>query len=356
METIKFSVIIPIYNAEKYLKKTIESVLNQTANLELILVDDGSVDKSGEICDFYQKTDERVKVIHQKNGGICAARNVGIKMASGTHVSFLDADDFVDGHMYEQIQPVLAKENPDILDFGWKYINNQGDITENLHKLPKNCMLGYDVIHEKILPPLLNLKKDQDNFIYDFSVNKIYKKDILKEHNILFDEARSVWEDRPFVIQYLKYCKTFYSMDQCFYNYVSVTDSLSRRYHMEFFDVILKNYWLYRDLFGDEYDFETSYVWNHWSHSIENMIYRSLGETQNQTEIEQNILKTLQNPEVKKWFEHREAENEFERQVSEAVKNGDTVQALNLYKEKYQKDQKRPAGGRFKSLIRKMLK
>lgn len=356
MEKVKISIIVPVYNAEKFLKKTIESVLKQSANLELILVDDGSTDESGKICDSYQEKDTRVKVIHQKNGGLCVARNSGIRSVSGTHVAFLDADDFLDEDTLVSVQAILEKNDPDILDFGWKYIGNQGEITENLHKLLKNQMLDEHVIREKILPPLLNLKKDEDHFVYDFCWNKIYKTSILEEQHICFDETRRVWEDRPFVVQYLKYCKTYYAMDRCFYNYVSVTDSLSRTYHMEFFDVILKNYQLYRKWFGDVYEFETTYVWNHWSHSIENMIYRSLQEKKNQEKIEQNMIKALQNPQIKQWFEHRQPEDDFEKQTSALIVAGNENQALQMYKNKFEKDKKKSGRGGFRAFIRKIMK
>lgn len=98
------SVIIPIYNAELYLNRCIESVLHQTySNLEVILVDDGSTDHSGEICDSYRETDKRVKVIHQENGGPSLARNRGLRLAKGEYIGFIDSDDYMAGDMYETL-------------------------------------------------------------------------------------------------------------------------------------------------------------------------------------------------------------------------------------------------------------
>ena len=92
----KVSVILPIYNVEKYLKNSIRSVQNQTyENLEIILVDDGSTDNSGNICDEIEKTDERIKVIHKQNGGLAAARNTGCQEATGTYLMYIDSDDIV---------------------------------------------------------------------------------------------------------------------------------------------------------------------------------------------------------------------------------------------------------------------
>ena len=97
------SVIIPIYNVEKYLEKCIQSIINQTyRNLEIILVDDGSTDSSGEIADKYKKLDNRVKVIHKINGGLSDARNKGCEIATGEYISFIDSDDYIDLNMYEK--------------------------------------------------------------------------------------------------------------------------------------------------------------------------------------------------------------------------------------------------------------
>lgn len=105
------SVIVPVYNVEKYLEKTITHIINQTyRNLEIILVDDGSKDKSGEICDRFAKEDSRIKVFHKENGGSSTARNVGIENATGAYIGFLDADDYADEHMYEILYKA-AKEN-----------------------------------------------------------------------------------------------------------------------------------------------------------------------------------------------------------------------------------------------------
>lgn len=111
----KISIIVPIYNCEKYLKKCIESILNQSYNnLEIILVDDGSTDNSGEICDGYAEKDTRIKVIHKENGGPSAARNLGLDIASGDYISFVDSDDFIHPQMYEALTYSIEKENADM--------------------------------------------------------------------------------------------------------------------------------------------------------------------------------------------------------------------------------------------------
>ena len=97
------SIIVPVYNVEEYLKECIDSIINQTyKRIEIILVDDGSTDKSGKICDDYAKIDKRIKVVHKENGGLSDARNVGISVSSGKYIAFVDSDDWVEKTMYKK--------------------------------------------------------------------------------------------------------------------------------------------------------------------------------------------------------------------------------------------------------------
>ena len=111
------SVIVPIYGVEKYLEQCLDSILNQTyRQLEIILIDDGSTDRCGEICDRYASRDSRIKVIHQTNQGLSAARNVGMDMATGEYISFIDSDDYIDLHFYEKmVQGFLDYPNAPII-------------------------------------------------------------------------------------------------------------------------------------------------------------------------------------------------------------------------------------------------
>ncbi len=122
------SVIIPVYNVEKYLKICLESVLNQTyQNLEIILVDDGSKDKSGQICDEYSKKDERIKVIHKENGGLSDARNVGIENSFGKYICFIDSDDYIDVKFLENLYSIIKKYNADISVCCYKIVSENSD-------------------------------------------------------------------------------------------------------------------------------------------------------------------------------------------------------------------------------------
>ena len=104
------SIIVPVYKVEPYLRRCVDSILNQTyRNLEVILVDDGSPDNCGSICDAYAKQDSRVKVIHKENGGLSSARNAGLDVMSGAYVGFVDSDDWIEPHMYESLLKLMEK-------------------------------------------------------------------------------------------------------------------------------------------------------------------------------------------------------------------------------------------------------
>lgn len=120
-KNIKLSVIIPVYNVEQYIEKALDSVIGQTyRNLEIILVDDGSTDDSGLICDRYEKIDDRVRVIHKENGGIVSARKAGIRIATGEYAVNLDPDDWIESEAYENVVKIISEHQPDIVAYGMK--------------------------------------------------------------------------------------------------------------------------------------------------------------------------------------------------------------------------------------------
>ena len=163
------SVIIPIYNVEHYLEKSVESVINQSyENLEIILVDDGSTDDSGKLCDKIAKKDERIKEIQKKNGGISDARNVGIEKANGKYLGFIDSDDYIDEFFYETLYAILKKYNSDISMCNYKkvYTDSEENNTESEHK--EQVFDSKQALRELLLFGKI------ENYVW----NKLYKKDV----------------------------------------------------------------------------------------------------------------------------------------------------------------------------------
>ena len=195
---ILISVIVPVYNAEEFLDRAIQSVLCQMdGSIELILVNDGSTDRSGTICDEYEANNPNIRVIHKENGGLSSARNAGICNAHGKYLMFLDADDYLDKETFAEVSAVIHSAHPDCIDFGWRYISNGEPLPPAFHKLPKNLPLEEDALYAHILPPLLNLCNNPDYFIFDFSCNKVFKREIVFRNDILFDEKRRIGRIDP---------------------------------------------------------------------------------------------------------------------------------------------------------------
>ena len=118
---IKISVIVPVYNIEPYIRECLDSIVNQTySNLEIILVDDGSTDSSGLICDEYAQKNKRITVFHKPNGGLVSARKTGVLLATGEYVTYVDSDDWIETKAYEELAKIIEHYYPDILAFGFK--------------------------------------------------------------------------------------------------------------------------------------------------------------------------------------------------------------------------------------------
>lgn len=351
------SVIIPIYNAEKYIRRSVESVLCQMdGRIELILINDGSTDNTGVICDEYGMKNPLIRVVHKVNGGACSARNAGIAVATGEYIAFMDVDDYLEPNALSEIIKVIRVHRPDCIDFGWKYVNRFGDMTSNLHKLPKNILLGEEVLRDTIIPPLLHLCKNDDHFIYEFLWNKVYRRDVIESNSVFFDEGRRTWEDRLFIAQYLKYCRNYYSMNLCFYHYIYAEGSLSQQYSMDYFRIILASFREYLRLYGDEYDFDTQYVNNHWCHAIENVIFRSLEQTQNREDIKCNIIDTLHEEQVVYWYANRMPQDAFEKKVSALVVAGKAEEALRGYEKRLAQKRRHQTVSSVKNLIKRGLR
>ena len=178
-----FSVIVPVYNVEKYLHECVDSILRQTfSDFELILVDDGSKDTSGNICDEYAAKDQRVKVIHKENGGQSTARNLGVKLAKGEYAVFLDSDDmFADNHFLEDLKN-KSEKNPDIIVFRYCKYYEDGRTNE--------CGISLSDIDNSCKADLLRELVRRDAFFCS-CWSKCTKMCILKDNNIEFDVALS---------------------------------------------------------------------------------------------------------------------------------------------------------------------
>ncbi|RGQ04009.1 glycosyltransferase [Megamonas rupellensis] len=183
--TEKISIIVPIYNVDKYLKRCLNSIINQTYRyIEILLIDDGSTDLSGKICDEYKKKDKRIKVIHCKNRGVSEARNKGLEIATGEWIGFVDPDDWIDRDMYESLYRMVKLYNVDISVCSYKRCKDFS--YENIvSKKNDEC---------KLLDNKLSMKNMLVNDLYCGAVwNKLYKRDILMNNK--FKKNMIIGED-----------------------------------------------------------------------------------------------------------------------------------------------------------------
>lgn len=211
------SVVIPVYNVEKYLPQCIESVMNQTyKKLEIILIDDGSPDNCGKICDDYAQKDKRIKIIHKENEGVSAARNNGIDIATGKYICFVDSDDYLVETYVEKLYKAISENNADIAVCC--FYRKKG---EQLHK---KILYNEDMIitSKKIYDMLCCV--DGSAVLW----NKIFDLEMIKKFNIFFSTELSLGEDLVFVVSYAKYVKKLAYISDILYVYVDSNSSICK--------------------------------------------------------------------------------------------------------------------------------
>lgn len=210
------SVVVPVYNAEKYIKQCIESILNQTfKDLELILVDDGSADNSGTICDEYAKIDSRVRVIHKENGGAASARNVGIALANGEYIGFCDADDYLNLKMYETLISIMKEQNLSTIECLARVYDTSGNLLDGEKS-------------DKTLSVINEIDSIKNIFLHKGNVSlatRVTSSKVIK--NIHIPEGRRV-EDFYFTLLLLTKTKGTAVYNFPFYNCVTSANSVTR--------------------------------------------------------------------------------------------------------------------------------
>lgn len=219
---IKLSVIVPVYNAEPYIKRCMESLLMQTLQgCELIFVNDGSTDQSKAIIESYQKINSRIILINQENQGVSAARNKGLSAASGEYVGFVDADDDIEADMYERLYSAAKSNNCDVVLSNYES-ELDGHRLVTKYPFPVDVVLTKDEITHQVLP--FFMRSDQLNTVW----NKIYRKIIIQENDIQFPERVALGEDGIFNIHFFSHMKTLKYIDYTGYHYREIAASATR--------------------------------------------------------------------------------------------------------------------------------
>lgn len=233
MDKIYISVIIPIYDSEKYLKKCLDSIVNQTLQeIEIILINDGSTDNSSKIMKEYSEIDKRIILIDKENGGVSSARNNGLELANGEYITFVDSDDWCELTMLDEMYKIATINSVDFISSGYIVESFTGkcirNITTNKQMIGKNND---------------NISNILSNIELGYSVGKLYKRSILNKNNIRFDESISFAEDAIFIREYILNINSIAEVGEANYHYVRANmESLSTKYVVNM-DFVMKKYW-----------------------------------------------------------------------------------------------------------------
>ena len=220
------SIIVPVYNVEKYLKKCVDSIVNQTyKNLEIILVDDGATDNSVKICDELVELDNRIKVYHKKNGGLSDARNYGVERATGDYIGFVDSDDYIDAEMYERLYEAIKKENVDVAECNLKIVYPEKTDLFTDQKYYQICN------KQEYLEEYLKIEK-----IFGSACVRLTKADIAKK---LKFPVGKLYEDTYYAYDLIGIVDKYVIVDNPYYNYLMRENSITNaKFNPRIFDLI----------------------------------------------------------------------------------------------------------------------
>lgn len=292
--SINISIIIPVYNAERYLYKCIDRILiENTSFIELILVDDGSTDNSSRIIDQYASQNEKIIVVHQANGGVSKARNVGIEKASGQWIYFLDSDDWIEPDYLSNF--TKDAENYDLIIQGFTTDNIDTGETKNVKFKANHKLKNYEVIE------MLQYKKNVHN---GYLWHRLFKRSIILENNLRFVEGCNFAEDGVFFLQYMRYVKKTNVLETFGHHYVIHNSSLTnRKYPSEFYFSIADMYYkALNEIEGDTRyrNFCQNYIWQlvfYWI--INRLLYTENKQLKKDMD---SVLGFLRSRDVKKPF------------------------------------------------------
>lgn len=250
------SIIVPVYNVFPYIEKCLETLTVQSLkNIEIILIDDGSTDASGQICDQYAEKYDNIKIIHSKNSGLGISRNRGLEIARGEYVGFVDSDDFVSGDMFEILYKNAKQNNADISYCEWQRFVREDMVAENKElKQQLQIWSGKTDIRRYLLNRIgLPPESTEDNFYGAVVCGGIFKRKVIEEYGIRFvSERLFIAEDIIFDIDIINHCETIVHCDAVLYFYRYNPSSLTTTYRSDRYEMnIILYHEMYRHLTRD---------------------------------------------------------------------------------------------------------
>lgn len=322
------SIIIPVYNVEDYLEDCIESVLGQSyKNIEILIIDDGSKDKSKDIAIYYSEKDKRIRLFSQKNMGASVARNRGITEANGKFIMFLDSDDILEENSVSILYEEITKENVDIVSGNWINIDEENNIIDN-----------YNFKDEIYLNNKMYSIKEILSYTFFDPVpsNKLFKKNIIDENNIRFAEV-AIGQDLNFFLKYIANCKKIFITNKIIFKYRIRNGSISRTYSLKIKDITesfknIERYYLDCNRFNIYSKEINSWKIHHLNWQINKI--RLINKKEDRLKIINNFQQNTENITIKDMINKLEKRNFIKLKIKFLFKQ---VYSSNIYCSLYKK-------------------
>ncbi len=351
----KISVIVPVYNRESTIERCIDSILRSPI-FELIIVDDGSTDSTREVINSY--SDKRVKVAYIENQGVTIARNIGLDMATGDYIHFVDSDDYIEPNLYNTCFEVIQECLPDIILFDYNVcsdLHNTSNKSRTI-SIPKGVVLDRNYILDNILPVMVNLDGRTEMFIETFVWNKLFKRSVIVKNQIRFDESRKRWEDRLFQVAFLKYSQSLFYINQVGYNYVLGHSSFANQYDGSVFEIVLRGSEDYAAIVGDLYCFNTEYSKNYYREAFSRTVFQQFDiKGIDQGMLKEDICKALFSNRGRQLYDCvNEGNSVLDYNVKEAIISMDSEKAYHAFQQEYQLQKKERGLFRIETIKEKL--
>lgn len=291
----KYTIIVPIYNVEKYLDQCINSLINQTYdNYEVILVDDGSKDKSGQICDHYAEYNKKIKVVHKDNGGIVSARKKGVYEATGDYICCVDGDDWVEIDYLEKINNALQKESYDVVYFGSNKVI-QGNKNANP---PKELAKAYSKkeIQQEIFPYLIEGIHGEG--LSPALWNKAFRKELYVKYQLIVPDKIIIGEDGACVKPIIYNANSLVIINDCIYNYRINNASVTQKKSVYDCEVPKMIYDLFIEEFGEDEQMKEQ-MYRKFTHSLFNVCVSIFNSSESYKAQKEKIKRLITRPDYR---------------------------------------------------------
>lgn len=325
-----FSVIVPIYNREETISEVIESVLSQSyPEWELLLIDDGSTDRTAEICMKYSDQEPRIKYILKKNGGVSSARNCGIYNSAGDYILFLDSDNSLMSIALESLNNLICKYNDaDLVVYGYY----SSLVTQWAPDMDGLELIDHQSIREQIIPTHLNIHPQEKWFMANFVWNKVYNANLLKENSIKFDETRRTWEDGIFVIECLDKANSVLVYPAAIYNAYchQMVEHLSSKLYIDQVLQYINDESNYKSRFEKEMDFTAEHYITANIHTIDSLFDKMVHDFGKQSESVIDIA--IKSEIVQYWAVQFVPQNKKDQLLKKMILSKESAYLYGFYK------------------------